>query len=55
MAQDNSLESTRQFLSKFVGGSIKLTKHEESGIAFIEINHMEKRNAISGRFIKKNL
>lgn len=41
-------EEGRQFLSRFGGGRIKLTKNTESGMAFIEIDHMEKKNAITG-------
>lgn len=44
-------EEIRQFLSKFPGGKITVNKNNETGIAFIKLDHPEKRNALSGRSI----
>lgn len=54
MTQDGltEKENIRQFLSKFAGGKITMTKNKETGIAFIELNHTTKRNALSGKHIK---
>ena len=39
---------TRQFLSKFGGGSIDLVKDDQTGIANVVINHVQRKNAFSG-------
>lgn len=36
--------------SKYEGGKVELMKDEKSGIATIQINHPDRRNALSGRF-----
>lgn len=43
-------EQIRQFLAKFSGGQITMTKNKEMGLAFIELNHIQKRNALSGKY-----
>lgn len=42
-------EDMRQLLAKYSGGKINMTRNEETGVAFIEIDHREKRNALSGK------
>lgn len=51
--QDGLVEKQdiRQFLLKFTGGNVKLTKNNDTGIAFIEIDHAEKKNAMSGKMM----
>lgn len=42
-------DEIRQFLAKFGGGKITVTKNNEIGVAFIELDHKEKKNALSGK------
>lgn len=42
------LDKIRQEFRKFEGGQISLSKDEESGIAYICLDHVEKKNGLSG-------
>ena len=46
-----TVDSVKAEFHRYEGGSVKLVKNEESGIATISLCHPEKRNAISGRMM----
>jgi hypothetical protein len=46
-----TVDSVKAEFHHYEGGSVKLVKNEESGIATISLCHPEKRNAISGRMM----
>ena len=45
------MDSVKAEFLHYKGGSVKLVKNEETGIATISLCHPEKRNAISGRMM----
>ncbi|CAG9862712.1 unnamed protein product [Phyllotreta striolata] len=50
--EEPNIEFIESFLSKYKGGEIKLQKqYWDEGIALICINHVEKKNAISGKMM----
>jgi len=43
------LDQIRKDFKKYDGGKITLTKDEETGIALICLDHVEKKNGLSGK------
>lgn len=41
-------EEIRNFLLKYGGGRTTVTKNNETGIAYIELDHSDKNNSLTG-------
>ena len=47
-----NLSEVRQLLSEHAGGSVDLTLDDDTGVASLRLNHTEKKNALSGEFVR---
>lgn len=49
------LQEIREELQKYPGGSVELTKDDDTGIAVLTLNNLGKKNSLSGMSLEHHV